>query len=375
MGPQVVPFIDLKRQLAPLREEIDRAIHRVLDSGWYILGPEVDAFECELAAFLDCRFSIGVANGTEAIAIALMAGGVGAGHEVITSDLTAFPTVTGIAMSGATPVVADIDPTTGLLDTADVASKITPDTRALVPVHLYGQCCDMTSLLDIARRHELMLVEDCAQAIGARWLDKPSGTIGDVGCLSFYPTKNLGAMGDAGAVVTNSEDIASRARMLRNYGQTDRYHHVLPGFNSRMSELQAAVLRVKLGHVKDWNRRRQVIAGAYRRGLRGVESIRTDERGEAVWHLFPVLARDRAGFMTAMSERGVQTLIHYPVPVSRQPAFHGRRPSPSPHSDLFAARVVSLPIYPELSDREVDLVIAAANENASIARAEGLSSA
>ena len=363
MGQAVIPFVDLKRQLAPLREEIDEAVRRVLDSGHYILGPEVEAFERELAAFLDCRAAIGVANGTEAIAIALLACGVGPGDEVITADLTAYPTVTGICMSGAVPVVADIDPTTGLLDPASVESRITGATRAVVPVHLYGQCCDLTRLLDLARRHDLIVVEDCAQAIGARWQGQRAGTVGLAGCLSFYPTKNLGAIGDAGAVVTNSEEVAARARMFRNYGQSDRYHHVLPGaINSRLSELQAALLRVKLPGVERWNRRRGEIAAAYHRGLTGPRPLRVDERGDAVWHLFAVLVDDRARFMSAMAERGVQTLIHYPVPVSRQPAFSGSRPSASPLSDPFAESVVSLPIYPELSDREVELVIGAANE-------------
>jgi dTDP-4-amino-4,6-dideoxygalactose transaminase len=369
---QMIPFVDLKRQIAPLRSEIDEAFRRVLDSGMYVLGPQVEAFENELAAFLGCAYCVGVANGTEAIAIALMACGIGAGDQVITADITAYPTVTGICMSGADPVVADIDPATGLLDPGGVESRITSATKALLPVHLYGQSCDLTRLLDIARRHDLLVVEDCAQAIGARWLGRRVGTIGDVGCFSFYPTKNLGALGDAGAVTTDSDEIARQARVLRNCGQTDRYHHVAPGLNSRLSELQASLLRVKLSRIEAWNERRRQIAGVYRAGLRGVDTLHTPEGSDSVWHLFPVRAGSRDAFRAAMLERGVQTLVHYPRAVSRQPTFPGTRPAASPRSDDFATEVVSLPIYPELTDWEVDHVVAAANESTLICPAAGM---
>ena len=246
----------------------------------------------------------------------------------------------------------------------DVEAKITAATKALVPVHLYGQACDMTRLQEIARAHRLMLVEDCAQAIGARWRGRMAGTIGDAGCLSFYPTKNLGALGDAGAVITDSADIAARARMLRNYGQTDRYHHATFGINSRLSELQAALLRVKLRHLLDWTERRRAIASAYRAGIAGLDLLPDRDGNDGVWHLFPVRTRDRDGFMARMLERGVPTLIHYPVPVSRQPAFPGAPRQTSTRSDVFAAEVASLPLYPELAPAEVERVIAAANESA-----------
>ena len=356
----MILFNNFKAHVAAIRPELDAAIARVLDSGWFILGRELEAFEAELAQHLGVPHAVGVANGTEAIALALMALDVGPGAEVITTNLTAYPTITGIRQAGATPVVVDIDPATGLLDPDQIARHLTPRTRAIVPVHLYGHCVDMDRIMAVAQAGGLKVVEDVAQAIGASWTGRQAGTMGDLGALSFYPTKNLGALGDGGAVVTRDAERAERLRRLRNYGQSRRYYHDEGGLNSRLDELQAAILRVKLRHLDDWTRRRRHLADYYRSRLR-LTTIAVRPEGEPVHHLFPVLVDQRDAFMRRLEAHGVQTLIHYPVPVHRQRDFPGQKDEPFPHAERFASRVVSLPLYPELTDAQAEAVVAEAN--------------
>lgn len=361
----MIPFNEFKREYESIRNEIDEALRRVLDSGWYILGKEGEAFEHEFADYLGARHCVGVANGTEAIALALRSLGIGAGDEVITTDMTAFATVTGIVQAGATPVVIDVRTDDGLMNEKLIEAHITPCTKALIPVHLYGQSCDMQPILDTARAHGLKVVEDCAQAAGTTYHDRKSGRWSDCSAFSFYPTKNLGAYGDGGAVITDDDDTAQRLRSLRNYGQTVRYHHDYEGINSRLDEMQAAILRVKLKHLDAWNDRRRTIAARYREGLTTVKCLKEHTYGQPNYHLFVVRANDRDALaqQLAKEEWGVGTLIHYPVPIRRQRAYNGPgRDAEHTVTDDFAASILSLPMYPTLTDEEVERIICAVNQ-------------
>ncbi len=360
-----VPFGDFKAHVAALRGEIDAAVARVLDSGWFILGPEDEAFERELAAAFAAKDAVAVANGTEAIQLALEALGVGAGHEVVTSPLTAAFTALAIQRTGATPVFADLDPETLNLAPDAVAKVVTPRTRALLPVHLYGHPADLDPLLALARDHGIPLVEDACQAHGARYKGRTVGAISGIGALSFYPTKNLGAFGDGGAVLVNDPEVAVRLRRLRNGGQTDRYHHAGPGINSRLDELQAAILRVKLRHLADWTERRRAIAARYCEALRGVVAVPEEQPyAGAVYHLFVIRHPRRDALMAALKDRGIGTLIHYPIPLHLQPAFAalGGRRGDFPVAEKAAAEILSLPLYPEMTDAQVHEVAAAVSE-------------
>lgn len=361
MNTERVPFGDLAREYRELKAEIDVAVARVLASGWFVLGPEVEAFERTFAGWLGVRHVVGVASGTEAIALALMAEGVGPGDEVITVAHTAVPTISAITQVGAIPRFVDIDPATCLMDVGQVEAAITPSTRAIVPVHLYGQCVDMDPLLAIAERHGLPVIEDCAQATGATCGGHNAGSIGRMGCFSFYPSKNLGCYGDGGAVSTNDDALAERLRMLRNYGQSKRYHHDIKGINSRLDEMQAAILSAKLPHVAAWNDRRKAIAVRYREGLANSGLMLPVEReaGGHVYHLFVVRSDRREAIMQAAAESGVQTLIHYPIPAHCQKAYLdlGYAEGRLPNTERVAAQVFSLPMYPQLTDAEVQRVI------------------
>ena len=363
MNNQKVAFNQLARQVETLgRENLLAAADRVLGSGWFILGPEVKAFEEEFSAFAGVEHVVGVANGTDAITLALMALGVGPGDEVITADLTAYPTITGIHQAGALPVVVDVNPKTGLLVAERVAERITLRTRALLPVHLYGQCCDMDALLALARDHNLFLIEDCAQSVGATWRGQQCGSFGDCGCFSFYPTKNLGAFGDAGAVVTKSAVVRERLISLRNYGQSDRYRHDVPGINSRLDEMQDAFLRLKLPFIAAWSERRRAIAGIYDAELEGVGLLEHVPFAGHVRHLYPVLVERRSQVAVALADMGIETLIHYPIPVHRQSAFPSRESESFPGAEYLSERLLSLPVYPELEVDEVKRVVACVNE-------------
>jgi dTDP-4-amino-4,6-dideoxygalactose transaminase len=358
----MILFNDLQSHFCDYRERIHAVINGVMDRGIFILGNELSAFEKEFAAYIGVNYCVGVASGTEAIALSLLALGIGQGDEVITGDITAFPTITGIMQSGATPVVAEITLQDGLLDPQSVQSKITNKTKAIVAVHLYGQCCDMDALGEIAQERGLFLVEDAAQAAGASYKGKKAGSIGQCNAFSFYPTKNLGAMGDGGAIATDSKEVYHRLLELRNYGQSKRYYHDGPGINSRLDELQAALLRSFLPMLDEWNKRRGAIADFYRRNLRHDVCLRRHEYGAPSNHLFVVRHGRRDEVMKRMETKGVQTLVHYPVPIHRQKGFPYQKEEAFPVSDEFAATIVSLPLYPELTDEKMAMVTEVFNE-------------
>jgi dTDP-4-amino-4,6-dideoxygalactose transaminase len=365
-----VPF----NSLAPGDDagDVRAAIDRVIASGWFILGPEVEAFEREFAAASQVPHAVGVNTGTDAIALIFRGLGIGAGDEVITSPLSAAYSALAIMMAGARPVFADIDPDRLTLDPRATEAAITPRTRAIMPVHLYGQAADMGAFEAIATRHHLALVEDAAQAHLGTSDGRPIGSIGIAAASSFYPTKNLGALGDGGAVLTRDAALAARIRRLRNGGQTSRYHHEEAGVNSRLDELQAAILRARLRHLPAWTARRRAIAARYRAALHDALAHRGGIGGGArlavprecdgghVYHLFPVLADQRDRFQAHMKERGVETLIHYPVPIPRQPALASTSPAVCAIADRVCAQVVSLPMYPALTDAQISAVSGAA---------------
>ncbi len=361
-----VPFVDFRAHVAAIRGEIDAAVARVLDSGWFILGPEGEDFERELAAAMGARDAVGVANGTEAIQLTLEALGVGSGDDVVTSSLSAAFTALAIQRAGARPVFADVDPVTLNVSAETVDRVLTPRTRALLPVHLFGHPADLDPLLELSRRRGIPLVEDACQAHGASYKGRTVGTLGVAGPLSFYPTKNLGALGDGGGIITNDSDLAARLRRLRNGGQSDRYRHEVSGVNSRLDEIQAAILRVKVRHLPAWTERRRAIASAYLAALEGTGLVLSGEQpyARAVFHLFVVRHPRRDALMAALKERGIGTLIHYPIPLHLQPVFAplGGKPGDLPVVEKAARELLSLPLYPELTDVQVGAVTGAVRE-------------
>ncbi len=358
MTARRIPFLTVKP--GDDAAAVDTAIRRVVDRGWFVLGPEVEAFEIEFAAATRSAFSVGVGTGTDAIALALRALGIGPGDEVITTPLSAAYTALAIMMAGARPVFADLDADRLTLDPRAVAAAVTSRTAAILPVHLYGQPADMTPLAETASRHDLAIVEDCCQAHLATCEGRPVGSHGIAAAYSFYPTKNLGALGDGGAITTPDRGLADRLKRLRNGGQTSRYHHVEPGVNSRLDEIQAAVLRERLAFLPRWTDRRRALAARYRRALTGTPIAVPPEleRGH-VYHLFPVRARERDRLQANLREAGIETLIHYPVPIPRQPALAAQHPDDCPIADLVCREIMSLPLYPSLTESAVDEVAAA----------------
>ena len=340
---------------------IRAAVDRVIASGWFILGPEVEAFETEFAAASRVPHAVGVGTGTDAITLVLRALDIGPGDEVITPPLSAAYSALAVMMAGARPVFTDIDPERLTLDPRGVEAAITPRTRALLPVHLYGQAADMRPLEAIAAKHHLALVEDAAQAHLGTADGRPIGTIGAAAATSFYPTKNLGALGDGGAVLTRDAQLAARVKRLRNGGQTSRYQHQEAGANSRLDEMQAAILRARLPFLEKWTARRRAIAARYRSGLSGgtLQVPREFDPGH-VYHLFPVLTAHRDAFQAHMRARSIETLIHYPVPIPRQPALSAASPAMCEVADRVCAQVVSLPMYPGLADAAVTATVEAA---------------
>ena len=360
-----VPFVDFRTQVSVLRPELDAALARVLESGFFILGPEGEAFESELAAAFGAKDAVGVANGTEAIQLALEAIGVGAGDEVITSPMTAAFTGLAVLRAGARPLFADVDPLTLNVSPDAVARALTPRTKAILPVHLYGHPCDLDPILEIGRARGIPVIEDACQAHGARYRGKTVGAISGLGAVSFYPTKNLGAFGDAGAVLVDDPQTAARLRQLRNGGQTDRYHHATPGINSRLDEMQAAILRVKLRHLDRANQRRRELAKRYHAALAGVVELPQEQPyAQTVHHLFVIRHAKRDALQAALEQRGIGTLIHYPIPLHLQPAFGSLRGKPGdfPVTEAAAERILSLPMYPELTDGQVALVCEAVRD-------------
>ena len=353
-----IPFMSLVpgEDAAEVRSAIDRVIAR----GWFVLGPEVGAFEQEFAAASGAAHAVGVGTGTDAIALILRALGIGAGDEVITSPLSAAYSALAIMMAGARPVFADVDARRATIDPACIEGRIGPRTRAIMPVHLYGQPADMAAIERIASRHQLAIVEDCCQAHLATADGRPVGTIGAAGAFSFYPTKNLGALGDGGAIVTNDAALCERLKRLRNGGQTDRYHHLEAGINSRLDDMQAAILRARLPRLQGWTGRRRALAARYRARLAGapVELLPERDHGH-VYHLFVVISGDRDGLQAHLASRGIETLIHYPMPIPSQPALQSQNPDDCPVAARLCGGILSLPLHPALRDDEIDEIAAA----------------
>lgn len=357
----MIPHVDLTRQHAALRDDLLAAAARVLDSAQFVLGGEGRALEAALAARGGVRHAVGVASGTDALRLALLALGVGPGDEVLTPAFSFVASATTIVMAGATPVFVDVDPETYAMDPAAAERALTPRTRALVAVHLYGHPAPMDRLAALARAHRLAVVEDAAQAVGATWAGRPVGAWGDAAALSFYPTKNLGACGDAGMVLTDRDDVAERLRRLRHHGDGGRYRHVELGYCSRLDELQAALLAVKLRHLDAWTERRRAIAARYRARLAGLGLGLPVERPEArhVYHLFTVRHPQRDALQKALGDQGVGTAVHYPLPVPGQPLFGGGGAREYPEAWRAAREVLALPCWAELTDGEVETVATA----------------
>lgn len=358
----MILFNDFGTETKSLKKEVKKAIDKVLDSGWYILGNELEQFENNFAKYIGTNYCVGVASGTEAIAISLMALNIGTGDEVITTNITAYPTITGILQSGARPVVVDIISENGLIDYSKIQDKITTKTKAIIPVHLYGQSCNMDEIGLIAKKHSLKIIEDCAQSTGAEFKEKKCGSIGSFGAFSFYPTKNLGAYGDGGAITTNDFDAFSKLISLRNYGQTKRYYHDSAGINSRLDEIQAAILSVKLKYIDEWNEERQKIANIYRNEIKSIICLTTEKYGFHANHLFVIKSPTRNNLLKYLDDNGIQSLIHYPVPINKQKAFLWQTDEIFNNSEIFADSILSLPIYPGLKYDSIKLIIRKINE-------------
>lgn len=363
MTSETIPFANLALQYRAHENAIQNAVNRVLESGWYILGKEVASFEKEFAAYIGASHAIGVGSGTDAVALALRSCGVQAGDEVITVSHTAVATVAAIEQIGAIPVFADIAPKSRCMDPKQIPALISSKTKALVPVHIYGHPAAMPEIMAIAGQYGLKVVEDCAQAHGAMIAGRQVGTFGDAAAFSFYPTKNLGACGDGGAVTSNDDTIADQCRWLRQYGWKERYISAVPGINSRLDEMQAAILREKLQALTHDNARRKLIAGRYTEALKGsaVTSPSVQPDAESVFHLYVVECEDRESFEAHMAQHGVATARHYPKPVHSQAAYVGRIRGGDklPLTEQLYERIVSLPMYPELTDDQIARVSSA----------------
>jgi len=351
----MIPFLDLGAAYRELKPEIDAAVSRVLDSGWYVLGPEVEAFEAEWATYCEAEHAVGLANGLDALILALRALDIGPGDEVIVPSNTYIATWLAVSGVGATPVPVEPDPATHNIDPTRIEAAITSQTRAILPVHLYGQPADLDPILDIARGRGLRVIEDAAQAHGARYKGRRIGAHGDIVCWSFYPGKNLGALGDAGAITTNDPALAERVALLRNYGSRQKYVNEVAGVNSRLDPIQAAVLRVKLEVLDDWTNRRRAVAAAYTEGLKqaGLILPHVPDWAEPVWHLYVVRTPDREALQARLSKAGIGTLIHYPIPPHMQAAYAelGIAPDALPLARDLAGEVLSLPMGPQLELR------------------------
>lgn len=353
----MIPLVDLKAQYTSIKSEIDGAIAEVVESCQFILGPKVDAFEKDFAAYCQSRFAFGVNSGTSALHLALLAAGVGPGDEVITVSYTFVATVAGILYTGATPIFVDIDPLTCNIDPAKIEAAITLRTKVIMPVHLYGTCADMDPILDIARRHQLIVIEDAAQAVGAEYKGRRAGSMGELACFSFYPGKNLGAYGEAGAIVTNNEKYVDVIKQLRDHGQSAKYLHERVGYNYRMEAIQGAVLGVKLKHLDDWTIARRHHAKAYSEALSdsGLRLLREPAACKSVYHIFPLFTEQRDELRKHLQANGISSGIHYPIPVHLQHGFSnlGFKEGDLPETERVCREVLSLPMYPELADETV----------------------
>lgn len=354
----MIPFLDLKAQYQSIKGEVTEAIFDVLESCQYVLGEQVELFEAEFADYCQAQYAVCVNSGTSALHLALLAVGVGPGDEVITVAHTFVATVAAIRYVGARPVFVDIDPATCTMGPSKLEAAITPRTKVILPVHLYGQCADMDPILDIARRHNLIVLEDAAQAHGAQYRGRRAGSMGDLACFSFYPGKNLGAYGEGGAIVTNNPDYAKTMRMLRDHGQSQKYHHDLVGYNYRLEGIQGAVLRVKLRHLDNWNEARRKHAATYRHLLTNITLLEELPDSTPVYHIFPVFSAQRDALQQHLKECGVATGIHYPIPVHLQRAYSdlGYKEGGFPYSERASRETLSLPMYAELSEEDVEAV-------------------
>lgn len=356
-----IPALDLKAQYASIREEVLTAVNAVLDSQHFILGPQVQGLEKEVPAYLKCGFGVGVASGTDALILALRACGIGPGDEVICPPFTYIATADSVSLLGATPVFVDIEPKTFTMDARKIEERITPRTKAIIPVHLYGQAADMDPILEIARRRNLRIIEDNAQAIGSTYKEKYVATIGDIGCLSFFPSKNLGACGDGGMIVTNSENSAKRLRSLRAHGSVKKYYSEEQGWNSRLDEIQAAILRVKLRHLDSWSEGRRAHAARYDVLLKTIPGVVTPvvaDWGTHVFHQYTIRIPRRDHVQKVLAERGIASTVYYPWPIHLQPLYKalGYKQGDFPQTERACEEALSLPIYPELTEPQMNRV-------------------
>jgi dTDP-4-amino-4,6-dideoxygalactose transaminase len=360
-----IPLVDLKAQYESIKDEIDDSIRSVIESTQFILGPEVKALETEIAVYCQTKYAVGVASGTDALQLALLACGIRPGDEIITTPFTFIATAEAITQCGATPIFVDIDPKTSNINPTKIEPKITEKTRAILPVHLYGQPADMNPILELGKKYNLKVIEDCAQALGARYKGKEVGSLGDAGCLSFFPSKVLGAYGDGGMVVTNSPEIAEKMRMLRNHGCKEKYYHLIPGFNSRLDEFQAAILRVKLRHLNEWIELRQRKASLYSHFFDQTDGIQPPYVAPGSYHIFNYytirLQNDklnRGKVQRYLSAQGIATAIYYPLSLHLQQVYKhlGYKSGDFPVSEQAQEEVLSLPIYPELQDDKIEKV-------------------
>ncbi len=356
-----VPLLDLKRGFEGIEEEIREAIEGVLDSQRFILGPQVKEFEEEVASYSGTKYAVGVASGSDALLLALRALGVGPGDEVITTSFSFFATAGSISRAGAKPVFVDIDPETFNLDPALIEAKITEKTKAILPVHLFGQCADMDPILELASKHNLTVVEDAAQAIGSEYKGRRAGSIGDIGCFSFFPSKNLGGFGDGGMVTTDDEGLAEKVGILRKHGGRSEYHHSMIGYNSRLDTLQAAILQVKLKYLDGWSKKRQENAGYYDQALKGVDEVKTPKDmgfGRHIYNQYTLRAKRRDELKAWLKAKGIGCKVYYPLPLSLQDCYRflGYREGDMPQAERAAQEAISIPIFPELSREEKEEV-------------------
>lgn len=360
----MIPYLDFGRLHSPIRKEMEQAVHRVLEREWYVLGEELEKFEEEFAVFCGTKYCVGVGNGLDALHIALCAYGIGAGDEVIVPASTYIATALAVSYAGAVPILVDASLDTYNINPKLIEEKITKRTKAIMAVHLYGRLADMEKINEIASRYHLIVIEDAAQAHAAQYCGRRAGALGHVAGFSFYPGKNLGALGDAGAITTDDKEIDQKARALRNYGSEKKYHNQYKGFNSRMDEIQAAVLRVKLRHLEAWTKERQRIAKCYLEGIDNVKLQLPLSTGENnVWHVFPVLCKERDALQNYLKDCGIMTLIHYPVPIHRQEAYHelACQCGDFPVAEQIAEQELSLPLWCGMTEDEIETVIEKVN--------------
>ncbi len=356
-----IPFIDLKRQYNSIKDEVNTKIDEILQNTHFILGGNTEAFEKEFAKYCRVKYAVGVASGSDALTLSLKAVGISKEDEVITVPNTFIATVDAISRNNANPVFVDIDPETYNIDVTKIEEKITDETKAIIPVHLYGQPVDMAPIIKLAKEYDLKIIEDACQAHGAEYKGQKVGSFGDVGCFSFYPAKNLGAYGDGGMVVTNNEEITERIKMLRNYGQSKKYYHDFMGYNSRLDEIQSAILRVKLRHLDEWNNKRREHAKLYNELLENVSGIKTPvekDYTKHVYHLYVIRCKNRYELQQYLTSKGVSTGIHYPIPVHLQRAYKHLEYNKGgfPITERYANEILSLPMFPELTDEEIKYI-------------------